>query len=261
MRTLLLAVLTLLLFPMVALAELRMELVEYEHDGVTLEGLLGYDTELEGRAPAVLIVHQWKGITTHERDIALRLVEKGYIVLCADIYGKGVRPETSEAASAEAAKYRDDEDRSLFRGRLNAGFELLRDNPRVDRNRIAAIGYCFGGTGVLELARSGAPVAGVISFHGGLDSTNKEDGANIRAKVLVLHGADDPYVPQSGIDDMIKEFNEGGVDWQMVWYSRAVHSFTDRRAEGPKETGAMYDADADSRSWEHMKVFFAEVLG
>jgi dienelactone hydrolase len=261
MRTILLLALSLMLIPFAAPAELRMELVEYVHEGTVLEGLVAYDTELAGRAPGVLIVHQWMGITTHERDIALKLAEMGYVAFCADIYGKGVRPETPGAAGAEAGKYRKDDDRSLFRGRLNAGLEQLRANPKVNPDRIVAIGYCFGGTGVLELARSGADVAGVVSFHGGLDSTNKADGKNITAKVLVLHGADDPYVPQSGIDAMIEEFNSGGVDWQMIWYSGAVHSFTDRKAAGPKETGAMYDEKADKRSWEHMKAFFAEVLG
>jgi dienelactone hydrolase len=258
MKTLLAILAVLMFLPVAALAEIRMDLVEYDHDGTTLEGLVAYDTTKAGPSPGVLIVHQWKGITTHERDIALRLAEMGYVAFCADIYGKGVRPETSQAAGAEAGKYRKDDDRSLFRGRLNAGLEQLLANPRVDAQRVAAIGYCFGGTGVLELARSGAPIAGVVSFHGSLDSTNPEDGKNIHAKVLVLHGADDPYVPQAGIDAMIKEFNDGGVDWQMISYGGAVHSFTDRRAAGPKETGAMYDADADRRSWEHMKVFFAE---
>jgi len=130
----------------------------------------------------------------------------------------------------------------------------------VDKDRIAAIGYCFGGTGVLELARSGADIAGVVSFHGGLDSAGPESGNQIKAKVLICHGADDPFVPREGIDAMIKEFNANDVDWQMIEYSGAVHSFTQPMAGNDPNAGARYDAAADYRSWGHMRLFFAETI-
>src|SRR5690606_889357 len=117
-------------------------------------------------------------------------------------------------------------DRQLFRQRLNLGLEQLKQLTGVDADKLAAIGYCFGGTGVLELARSGAKVQGVASFHGGLDSPTPADGQNIQSKILVLHGADDPFVPAADIQAMLKEFNDAGVDWQMIDYSQAVHSFT-----------------------------------
>ena len=151
--------------------------------------------------------------------------------------------------------------RELFRKRLNLGLHQLKQLEVVDTKRIAAIGYCFGGTGVLELARSGADVAGVVSFHGGLDSPTPEDGKNIKAKVLVLHGADDPFVSREGIDAMQKEFNDAKVDWQMIEYSGAVHSFTQPMAGNDNSRGAAYNEKADKRSWKHMRTFFNEVVG
>jgi len=139
-------------------------------------------------------------------------------------------------------------------------FAWTRD-PRTDPERVAAIGYCFGGTGVLELARSGADIQGVVSFHGGLDSTNPEDGKNIKCKVLICHGAADPFVPAEGIAAMKQEFNAAGVDWQMVSYSGVVHSFTQPMAGNDPSKGFAYDELADKRSWAHMRVFFSEVLG
>jgi dienelactone hydrolase len=130
----------------------------------------------------------------------------------------------------------------------------------VDGARLAAIGYCFGGTAALELARSGALVAGVVTFHGGLGSPTPADARNIKAKVLALHGADDPYVPEAEVKGFEEELRAAGVDWQLVKYSGAVHSFTNPDAGGDNSKGAAYNATADRRSWEAMKAFFAEVL-
>lgn len=151
-------------------------------------------------------------------------------------------------------------DRALFRQRLKLGLEQLSAVAAVDADRIAAIGYCFGGTGVLELARSGADIAGVVSFHGGLDSAGAEGGKDIKCKVLICHGADDPFVPQEGIDAMVAEFNANDVDWQMIEYSGAVHSFTQPMAGDDPAAGAAYNAVADRRSWGHMRLFFAETI-
>ena len=140
------------------------------------------------------------------------------------------------------------------------GLNQLLAQTGVDEERIAAIGYCFGGTGVLELARSGAEVSGVVSFHGGLDSPSPEDGKNIRSKILICHGADDPFVPVADIDAFKKELNDAKVDWQMNYYSGAVHAFTQPMAGNDNSKGAAYNANADQRSWAAMNSFFKEIF-
>jgi len=147
-----------------------------------------------------------------------------------------------------------------MRAQAPAGLEVLRDNPMCDPKRVAAIGYCFGGTCVLELARSVAEVADAVSFHDGLDSQAPADAKNIKGKVLVLHGGDDPHVPPKDVAAFEDEMRAGGVDWQFVTYGGAVHSFTNPASGNDRSRGAAYDAQADRRSWEAMTVFFAEVL-
>lgn len=238
-------------------AAIKTELVEYKHGDVTLEGALVYDDAIKGQRPGVLVVHQWKGLSDYEKKRAAMLSELGYAAFCVDIYGKGVRPPTPKEAGAEAGKYKGN--RALLRERVNAGLETFRKQSVVDAKRIAAIGYCFGGTTAIELARSGAEVAGVVSFHGALDSPKPEDGKNIKCKVLALHGADDPFVPAKDIEAFESEMRTSGVDWQLVKYGGAVHSFTDWNADGSLP-GAKYEAKADKRSWEEMKGFLGEVL-
>jgi dienelactone hydrolase len=225
---------------------------------VQLEGYMVFNGAASGTRPGVLVVHQWGGLGAYEKGRADLLAEMGYVAFAVDIYGKGVRPTLVPAKQAESTKYKSD--RALFRSRLMAGYKTLLSEKKVDSTKTAAIGYCFGGTGVLELARAGAPVRGVVSFHGGLDSPTPADGRNIRAKVLILHGADDPFVPQTDIDSFVKEMRDARVDWQMVSYGGAVHSFTEREAGNDPSRGAAYNANADRRSWEAMKAFFAEIF-
>lgn len=241
-----------------ARGEVKMERVEYQDGDTVLEGWVARDAALTGARPGVLVVHQWKGIGNGEKRRAEMLAKLGYVAFCADIYGKGVRPTANEQAAAEAGKYK--KDRTMLRQRVNAGLAALRKQTGVDSSHIAAIGYCFGGTTVLELARSGADIAGVVSFHGGLDSPNPADGKQIKCKVLVLHGAEDPFVPAKDIEAFLSEMREAKVDWQMVNYGGAVHSFTDLDATGLGLKGAAYDEKADHRSWETMKDFFSEIF-
>jgi dienelactone hydrolase len=151
-------------------------------------------------------------------------------------------------------------DRALLRARVAAGLATLKAQPQVAPDQVAAMGYCFGGTTVLELARSGAEVAGVVSFHGGLDSPAPQDGKNIRAKVLVLHGADDPYVPADQVAGFETEMREAGVDWQLLAYGGAVHGFTNPANGDDNRKGAAYNAKADQRSWWAMQQFFNELF-
>jgi dienelactone hydrolase len=198
------------------------------------------------------------GLTDYEKHRARMLAQLGYVAFCADIYGKGSRPQNTAEASALAGKYKSD--RRLLRACVNAGLDTLRQQPLVDPKRLAAIGYCFGGTTVLELARRGADIAGVVSFHGGLDSPTPADGKNIKCKVLALAGADDPFQKPEDLAAFEKEMRDAKVDWQINFYGGAVHAFTQPMAGNDNSQGAAYNERADKRSWEAMKQFFTEIF-
>jgi dienelactone hydrolase len=232
--------------------------VEYKQSETVLEGVSVYDDAVQGKRPAVLVVHQWKGLGDYEKKRAEMLARLGYNVFAVDIYGKGVRPQTPQEAGAEAGKYKND--RALLRARVRAGLDVLAKQDITDPKRIAAIGYCFGGMGALELARSGADIAAVVTFHGALSNPTPADATNIKAKILALHGADDPFVPAKEVAAFEEEMRQGGVDWQLIAYGGAVHSFTEREAGNDNSKGAAYNERADRRSWEAMKQFFTEVF-
>ena len=241
-----------------ASAAVKSEVIEYKQGDATLQGWLVYDKAAKRKRPGVVLLHDWFGATAHQEGQARKLAAQGYVVLVADVYGKGVRPADAAAAGTEAGKYY--KDRSLLRERVRAGFDYLAAQPQVDTDRMAVMGYCFGGAGALELARSGAPLKAVVTFHGSLASANPEDAKNIKAKVLVLHGADDPYVKQAEVAAFMDEMRTAKLDWQLVQYSGTVHSFTDERAGTDNNKGAAYNADSDRRSWKAMSNFFAETL-
>jgi dienelactone hydrolase len=246
-----------LLCAMKTQAAVHTETVEYKQGDTTLEGFLAYDDSISGKRPGVLVVHQWFGLTDYEKLRATQLAQLGYVAFCADIYGKGVRPKEASEAGALAGKYKTD--RALLRARVNAALDVLKKNELVDTTRVAAIGYCFGGTTVLELARSGADLNGVVSFHGGLDSPTPADGKNIKCKVLALAGADDPFQKPEDLTAFESEMRDNKVDWQIVFYGGAVHAFT-QPDPGFVNAGAKYNEKADKRSWEAMKTFFAEIF-
>ncbi len=241
-----------------AQAAIHTEAVEYKHGGAELEGYLSYDDALSDKRPGVLVVHDWTGLRDEPKKRADELAKMGYTVFAVDMYGKGVRPTDPKDAGAQASIYKND--RALMRARVKAGLDELLKQPNVDASKIAAIGYCFGGTTVLELARSGADVKGVVTFHGGLGTPAPEDAKNIKGKVLVLHGADDPYSPKDEVLAFEDEMRKAGIDYQVHLYGGAVHSFTIREAGSDNSRGAAYNAAADKRSWEAMKQFFAEIF-
>lgn len=246
------------LFQTSAQAAVRTEIVDYQDGAAVLQGYLAYDDAVQGLRPGVLIVHEWTGLGPYVERRAREIAGLGYVAFAADIYGKGVRPKSREEAAAQAGIYK--KNRALFRRRVNTGLQRLEKDPRVDRARLAAIGYCFGGTAVLELARSGANVRGVVSFHGGLDSPAPQDAKNIKAKVLVLHGADDPFSSSKDVAAFQEELRKAGVDYQIVLYGGAVHAFTNPDSGNDSSTGAAYNVSADVRSWKAMVQFLKEIF-
>ncbi len=238
--------------------EIRTNDFTYNHNGVPLQGYFAYDDSIRGERPGVLIIHEWTGLGDYVKERAEQLASDGYVVFAMDMYGRGIRPTTPQEAGAEASKYRSN--RQLMRNRAVASLDQLKAHRLTDPDRVAAIGYCFGGGAALELARSGADVSGVVSFHGNLDTPNPDDARNIQAKVLVLHGADDPFVPKESIEAFHDEMRNAGVDWQMVYYSGAVHSFTNPASGNDPSRGAAYNEVADKRSYRAMIDFFEELF-
>jgi dienelactone hydrolase len=239
-------------------AAVKTRLVEYKQGDTLLEGYLAWDDAKNGDRPGVLVVHEWTGINSHIRQRTEALAKLGYVAFAADIYGKGIRPAAQSDAAKTAGIYKSD--RSLMRARARAGLNELKKQRFVDTQRLAAIGFCFGGTTVLELARDGADLRGVVSFHGGLSTPTPQDAKNITARVLALHGADDPFVKADEVAAFQDEMRKANVDWQFVSYGNAVHSFTNIAAGSDNSKGAAYNEKADRRSWEAMRSFFTEVF-
>ncbi|MDA0989497.1 MAG: dienelactone hydrolase family protein [Verrucomicrobia bacterium] len=237
-------------------ARLHTEVVDYQQGETTLQGYLARPKHLTGPVPGVLVIHEWWGLNDYARQRARQLAELGYVAFAADIYGKGRRAATGAEAGALAGEFKND--RQLLRDRCEAGLAQLRDNPHTDPAKLAAIGYCFGGTAVLELARGGGDLAAVVSFHGGLDTPMPAQAGDIQASVLVCHGADDPHVPAADIAALEKELTAAGADWQLVKYSGAVHSFTNPMHGSDNSQGVAYNPNADTRSWALMQSFFNE---
>lgn len=247
-----------MVFAMAAHAAVKSDVITYTQGDVTMQGWVASDGAKAGKRPGVVLVHDWFGATDHQKAQAEALAAKGYVVLVADVYGRGVRPADAKAASGEAGKLYGN--RALLRARLQAALDQLSARKDVDATRLAAIGYCFGGMSALEMARAGMPLKAVVSFHGSLGAADPADAKNVKAKLLVLHGADDPYVKPEEVKGFMDEMNAAKVDWQMVHYSGAVHSFTDERAGTDNTKGAAYNADAARRSWRAMLDFFEETL-
>ena len=242
-----------------AQAAIKTEVVEYKDGDTVLEGFLAYDDAHAGLRPGVLVIHDWTGVQDYAKRRATMLAELGYVAFAADIYGKGVRPTDPTECAKEAGKYKGD--LPLLRRRVTLGFDQLLKRQDVNAQKIAAVGYCFGGTTVLELARSGSPVAGVVSFHGGLGTTLPAAEGAVKAKVLVCHGADDPYVKPAEQAAFKEEMAKAKVKMEFISYPDAVHSFTKKEAGDDKSKGNAYNEAADKKSWDDMKAFFKSIFG
>ena len=240
-----------------AQAAIKLEPVEYKQGGVSFRGQIAYDDAAKDKRPGVIVVHEWWGLNDFAKRAAESVAQLGYVALAVDMYGKGKVTKNPQEAGAWAGQVRGT---PLMRERARAGLEVLAKNELADPKRLAAMGFCFGGTTVLELAYSGADVRGVVSFHGGLAAPKPEDLKHIKASFLVLHGADDPHVKPEDIAAFQEGMRQAKADWQMVLFGGAVHSFTNPEATGLNMPGVAYDAKTAARAFQCMEFFFKEIF-
>ena len=231
--------------------------VGYLDGGVLLEGFFAYDDSTEGRRPAVMINHAWAGRNDFVEDKALKLAELGYFAFAVDMYGKGILGQSIDENAGLMQPFMDD--RGMLLKRMEASLYAMKLMPWVDNKKIAAIGFCFGGLCVLDLARSGVDIKGVVSFHGLLDAPEETESKKIKSKVLVLHGNDDPMGPTEQVVALQQELTQAGADWQIHNYGNTMHAFTNPVANDP-DFGTVYQADADKRSWIAMNNFLTEIF-
>jgi len=236
--------------------------VEYVSGGTTMKGYLAYDDRLPDKRPGILVVHEWWGHNDYTRRRARMLAELGYVALAVDMYGEGkqaAHPDDAGKFSGEIRKNMD-----LGRQRFRAARKVLEEQTFTDPGRIGAIGYCFGGSVVLQMARDGMDLAGVASFHGGLSTDAPAKPGEVKAKILVLTGADDKFVPPEQVEAFRQEMRAAGADFRIVSYPGALHGFTNPDADGAAKKFNMpigYNADADRKSWDEMRKFFKDLFG
>ena len=233
-------------------------LVEYLDGDVLLEGMLAWDDSISGARPGVLVSHAWSGRSDFEVNKARRLAELGYTAFALDLYGKGARGSSVEENSALMQPFLDD--RAKLQQRLLLSLDTLREQAGADASKVAAIGFCFGGLCVLDIARTGEDLAGVVSFHGLLGAPGNTSDNSINAKVLVLHGWDDPMGPPQHVLELTKELSTMRADWQLHAYGNTMHAFTNPNAND-QSMGTVYDTSADRRSWAAMRDFLGELFG
>ena len=239
-------------------AELQTKTVDYKHGDTTLKGHLVYDDSLTGKRPGVLVVHEWWGLDDYARSRANQLAKLGYVAFAADMYGEGKVTEHPAEAREMASQVRANVEE--WQKRALAGLEILKTHELVDPDRLAAIGYCFGGATVLQLAYSGADLDAVVSFHGALPTPTSEQEKQIMAKILICHGAADSFIPPDQIHALVAALTRAGADWQMVFYGHAKHSFTNPGADDHGLDGIAYNEKADKRSWRDMRQLFGETV-
>ena len=232
--------------------------IEYEHQGRNLEGYLAWDDSRQGPLPGVLVSHAWGGRSEFECNTARRLASLGYAGFALDLYGKGIRGSGPDENAKLMSPFL--EDRPLLQERITVSMNTLAAQDEVDDGRIAAIGYCFGGLCVLDLARTGADLRGIVSLHGLFGAPGNTEGNRIKARVLALHGHEDPMVPVAAVNSLENELTAAGADWQIHVYGNTMHAFSNPDANDP-EMGTVYNQIADARSWQSTVNFLAEVLG
>ncbi len=259
MKKMVLAIGAMLMFSSLAKAGIRTQQVEYRDGATVLEGYLAYDDSTQTARPAVLVYPEWWGLTDYPKHRAEQLAKLGYVAFVADMYGQGKVTDDPKQAGEWATPF--GKDRKMTRQRAQAALDTLLGQKYVDKTHVAAIGYCFGGMVALELARAGAPLAGVISFHGNLSRTPDEGQDNIKAKILICHGGADPMVSPQVLAGFEAEMRETKSNYQINIYSDALHAFTNPEADSHHLPGIGYNEQADHRSWAAAKDFFTEIFG
>ena len=236
---------------------MKEKFVEFQHEGDTLEAYLAVDSNQSKKLPAVMISHTWRGRSDFECDKARALAALGYVGFAIDLYGKGVLGQSPEESGALMQPFLDD--RTKLQSRMIAALDALKAQEEVDNDNIVAMGYCFGGLCVLDLARTGTPLNGVASFHGLLQPPGNTDGNKIQTKVLILHGNDDPMAPTEHVVAIQQELSAAGADWQLHNYGNTMHAFTNPQANDP-DFGTVYNEMADKRSWRSLMQFLDEAF-
>lgn len=242
-------------------SKLHTEVVQLNVDGTELQCYLAYDNQQKGRRPGVLVVHEWWGLNDYIRRRANMLAELGYTALAVDMYGAGAVADNPD----DAGRLMNDVLENIQQAelRMHAALAFMREHACVDPERIAAIGYCFGGGVVLHAARTGMALAGVVSFHGSLGSLHTPAPGSVRAKILVCHGAEDLLVPEDSVKALKKELKAAGADLRFTAYPGALHGFTNPDADANGEKYGLplaYSEDTDKRSWSEMQAFFKEIF-
>ena len=231
--------------------------IDYQDGDAVLEGRLVWDNSFPGPRPGVLVAHAWGGRSDYEDGKADGLARLGYTAFAIDLYGKGVRGNSPEENGALMQPFLDD--RAMLQKRLLVSLATLREQAEVEAGRIAAIGFCFGGLSVLDIARTGEGIAGVVSIHGLFGAPGNTTGNTIKARVLALHGWDDPMTTPEDVNSLAAEMSALGADWQLHAYGNTMHAFTNPAANN-REMGTVYDATADRRSWQAISNFLEEVF-
>jgi dienelactone hydrolase len=252
------AVAMLLTASALARAEVKTKAVSYEYDGVALKGHLAWDDAVKGKRPGVLVVHEWWGLNDYARQRAEQLAKLGYVAFACDMYGEGKHTEHPAEAGQFAGEVR--KNIEVWRGRAVAGLKVLKDQEQVDGNKLAAIGYCFGGSTALQLAYTGADLKAVVTFHAALPVPDAEHAKAIKARILVCHGAADKFIPEETAAKFREALENAKVDYAMVYLGNAKHSFSVKGIDDKKVPGLAYNAEADHRSWKYMRELFDEVF-
>lgn len=254
----LLCLVTVLCFSHSVMAEVKTQSVDYMAEGVTMEGYLAYDDAISGPRPGIMIAHDWMGLSDFTKKKAEQLAKEGYVAFAVDIYGKDIRAQNNEEAEKLSALYKNN--RPLFQAHMKSAYDKFLKMKQVNPKKIMVMGYCFGGMAALELARTGVPLVGTATFHGTLSNPTPANAKNIKGPVLVMHGADDPFVNKKEVEGFKKEMNNTQVKLTFVEYPGAVHAFTNPNAGNDNLKGAAYNEAADKKSWLDFEKFLKKIF-